>query len=355
MDRAGLFRVTAGDDYQAWLGYFYLGILNGDNKGRARVFFTGKMNEHPSWQLYAQHAHYWFTPNFEDVHAKVALLVREYMSAWPDTKMAKFARLNAGRPPEFIPANIFAPGRFPSPFVGGFPQAVFQLSLPLDLSLAYQQGEVPTGPAPKPQPTPEAPERPVSAPSLLEAELELTPLFNEQETPSFARQTTIDYVEKEFSNNATTLVFVDERGAKSVYFETMTFRRAIGTLPARHLFVLKWYRMLDYAGLLYPMLKNSQNARYDEYMAQAFAGVLHGDGRASVSFECTRRGGSRFEEARKDRMAACLEWFTPHFDDVFAETVDSINNYINAWPDCAMSDYARRHLGQQSTGWATSR
>lgn len=187
--------------------------------------------------------------------------------------------------------------------------------------------------------------------STIRRELMLAPIDMQHEIPIEAHGQVLDYVERELSNNATTLVHIDFRGAPK-FFHVMYFRRAVGTLPARHLFVLKWLRMMEYAGLVKPVVPE---CGYEDYLAQIYAGVLNGDGKASVMFEPTKEGGSWFAENRDMVQQKCLDYFTPHFDDVFSDTINMINSYISAWPDTPIADFARSQLNGRSSGWATSR
>ncbi|TQF40089.1 hypothetical protein UNPF46_11540 [Bradyrhizobium sp. UNPF46] len=186
------------------------------------------------------------------------------------------------------------------------------------------------------------------------AELLLAPLHQEKEIPGSLHHHVVDYVEKELSEEATTLVYLEDRGVQ-LFFHQMILRRAIGTLPARHLFVLKWLRMLDYASLIRPLIDESEGS-YEKFLGQFYMAVMNGDSKAAVEYEQARSGGSWFEENRASLQEKCLFHFTPHFDNAFSEAVDMVNIYVEHFPDTGMAEWARRQLNSGSGGgWATSR
>ncbi|MFQ3454124.1 hypothetical protein PMN64_12515 [Bradyrhizobium sp. UFLA01-814] len=183
------------------------------------------------------------------------------------------------------------------------------------------------------------------------AELLLTPLWQETTIPGDLHGQVVDYVENELSNNATVLIYIEDRGINQFYYR-MIFKRALGTLPARHLFVLKWLRMCDYASVIKAFIPDGG---YEKFMAQFYVGILHADNKASVAFEQVRSGGSSFEENRRFWQEKCLDYYTPSFDEVFSTTVDMVNLYLESHPNTPMAEFARRHLSGGSSGWATSR
>jgi len=161
----------------------------------------------------------------------------------------------------------------------------------------------------------------------------------------------VGIVENELANPEVTLIYVNSRGQAEPFHQVMLFHRPIGTLPARHLFALKWLRICDHLGLLEAL----DRAGYTRYLSQSYTGIMHGDGRATVRFVSKREGGSWWEENLPSIQAKCLDHFTPHFDDVFMSVIDNVHNYLEAWPRSPVAEFARRHVGGGAAGWATSR
>lgn len=337
-DEAGLIPVLTDSPYEGVLARCYVGGIQGSDPFKTAVLrpFGVQKPENNSTEFFEACIRTFSLP-FDEVFAEVDALARAYLSRSPHTPMAEFARLNLSQIPER--PNVESVTTVASP------------SAP--------------PPLPAPPPTPSTELRPETTfghsqpasiarkPEFL-TELVLEPLYQQKEIPDYLHQTVVDFVEKEFSQEATTLVYFEDRGSQTFYHR-MILRRAIGTLPARHLFVLKWLRMMDYASLI-PALMDLSGGSYEQFMAQFYMAIMNGDSKAAVEYVQARSGGSWFEDNRVSIQEKCLFHFTPYFDNAFSGAVEMVNVYVSHFPDTGMAEWARRQLKSGSGGaWATSR